>query len=927
MTLAQVESNLNNLIDNFNPDTFIYDFLLAYDTPKSVIARLKKGQLNLSKNADEIIWKKKLFYKVVSKAELQAVSEGITKDLRVNKNQIRFIMVTDYKTIIAIDTKTTERIETPIIDLLNHATFFLPLAGMETYTAPVENEADVKAAVQMAKLFDEIKKSNPTETAEQVHNLNIFLSRLLFCFFAEDTGIFTKNLFTGSISNHTQQDGTDLGLYLTQLFDVLNLEERSSQTPSYLKVFPYVNGGLFKTKIPLPAFTFKSRNAIISSGGENWADINPDIFGSMIQAVVSPDKRGSLGMHYTSVPNIMKVIKPLFLDELYEEFDAAKNNPASLNKLLGRIANIRVFDPACGSGNFLIIAYKELRYLEIQILLKLKGGQVTTGLTGFEERQQQLFVKKQLSLADSKQQGAQMELFSRIELNHFFGIELDDFAHEVAKLSLWLAQHQMNVEFNKLIGTKTNTLPLRDAGIIVQGNAIRLNWEIVCPKPRVGEVFILGNPPYLGSKNLSDNQRSDVFSVFGKFGKTLDYISPWFMLAANYASGFEVKFAFVTTNSVCQGEQVALLWPNILNRGLEIFFTHQSFKWDNNAKNNAAVTIAIIGIRNFSKGIKRIFNKGLSKSVQNINPYLAEGETIFIKSRSMPFLDYPEMMGGNVSYDSGFLIFDEEEKINFIKKEPKAEKYFQHLMGGVELLNSRNRYCLWFKNVSINELSDMPYVLERIEQVKNARLEAKDTGTHKLAERSHQFRDLNNPRNYIAIPKTSSERRIYIPVSFLTHKYIPADSLRIVPNGELYLFAMLSSKMHMCWVKAVGGRLKTDYRYSASLCYNTFPFPEISTIQKIRLETLVHNILEQRSKHTELTLAEMYDPDKDFKELMGAHSILDIAIEQCYRSKPFESDEERLAYLFKLYEVMIGAEKTKGTLFAAEPKIKKSKKK
>ena len=566
MTLSQIETNLKKVINHFDAATFIYDFLLAYNTPKSVIQRFKKGTLNLSKNADEIIWKPKLFYKYVSTEQLQNVLASIKQDARVSKNKIRFVIVTDNKTIAAFDTKTNESIEVAINDLLNHVTFFLPLAGMETYTAPVENDADVKAAMQMAKLFDEIKKTNPTETAKQVHYLNIFLSRLLFCFFAEDTEIFTKNLFTSSISNHTQQNGSDLGNYLQQLFIVLNTEERSSGTATYLKAFPYVNGGLFNAPIPLPVFTFKSRDAIIKSGGENWAAINPDIFGSMIQAVVTPEKRGSLGMHYTSVPNIMKVIKPLFLDELYEEFEAAKSNTTALNKLLARIANIRIFDPACGSGNFLIIAYKELRYLEIQILLQLKGGN-TNNLTGFEEKQQQLFAKKQLSLADAKPQAAQMELFSRIELNHFFGIELDDFAHEVAKLSLWLAQHQMNVEFNKLIGTTNPSLPLRDAGMIVQGNATRLNWETVCPKPRVGEVFILGNPPYLGARNQDKGQKEDMLISIGDIDglNNLDYISCWFIKGASYLRNSNNKLAFVTTNSICQGSQVPLIWKQIFN--------------------------------------------------------------------------------------------------------------------------------------------------------------------------------------------------------------------------------------------------------------------------------------------------------------------------------------------------------------------------
>ncbi len=627
MTLAQIEKNLNEVVTNFNANTFIYDFLLALNANKSDIQRLKKGQLNISKIEGEILWKKKIFYKVAATANIkQALIETMVLDGRIAKNQIRFVIASDNTNIAALDTKTQQTIYLPIADLANEISFFLPLAGMEKYTAQAENDADVKAAVQMAKLFDEIKKTNPTNTTEEVHNLNIFLSRLLFCFFAEDTGIFEKDLFKNYIYQYTAPDGSNLQQYLQELFTTLNTKERNSKTPFYTKNFKYVNGGLFRDEIPLPTFTSKSRLAILDSAGENWADINPDIFGSMIQAVVTPDKRGNLGMHYTSVPNIMKVIKPLFLDELYEELETAKNNPTALNKLLGRMANIRIFDPACGSGNFLIIAYKELRLLEIKILLQLKALQSgNTATTGFEEKQQALFGKQQLTLADSKPQVVQMELFSRIELNHFYGIELDDFAHEVAKLSLWLAQHQINVEFNKLIGTNCNTLPLSDAGVIIQGNATRLDWETVCPKPKVGEVFILGNPPYLGAKELDITQKEDVSLVLYELGnvKRMDYIGCWFKKASDYILKSNSKYAFVSTDSITQGEQEELIWPYIFSLNQNIFFGYKSFKWRNNAKENAGVSVVVVGIENENKlrKNKKIFNSSNIKCPPS-NPLL-----------------------------------------------------------------------------------------------------------------------------------------------------------------------------------------------------------------------------------------------------------------------------------------------------------------
>lgn len=925
--LTQIESKLKLIAESPNKETFIYDFLTAYNTAKSAISRLKSGSLNMSKNAGEILWKKKLFYKEVFTDELQTILPSILKDKRVSKSNIRFIIITDHITLNAYDIKTNESIETKIEDIANHVTFFLPLAGMEKYSTQAENDADVKAAVQMAKLFDEIKKTNSTNTPEEVHNLNVFLSRLLFCFFAEDTGIFQKNLFTSSINNHTQQDGSDLHEYLQQLFSTLNTEHRPANTPTYLNVFPYVNGGLFRAEIPLPNFTFKSRKAIIDSGGEYWAAINPDIFGSMIQAVVTPDQRGSLGMHYTSVPNIMKVIKPLFLDELYQEFEAAKHSVSGLNKLLNRIANIRIFDPACGSGNFLIIAYKELRYLEIKILLQLKALQ-TNSLTGFEEKQPEMFAKQQLSLADTKPQSYQMEMFSRIELNHFYGIELDDFAHEVAKLSLWLAQHQMNMEFNKHIGSTNPSLPLRDAGVIVQGNATRLNWEEVCPKPKVGEVFILGNPPYLGSRNQDELQKADMKFAFENDYKSLDYIACWFLKGAEYIKNSNAQLAFVTTNSVCQGEQVALIWNNILDSNLEIGFAHQSFKWGNNAKANAGVTCNIIGLRNISSKEKRLYNSDVYLITPKISPYLTSGNTVYVYRKSQPLSNIPPIVYGSMPNDGGFLIMSTEEKENLIESYPDAKKFVKHLIGTKDFLNGGERWCLFIDDKQLEEAIKNPIILERLQKVKEVREKSTEKSTRELAKRPHSYYfSAHKETDSIIIPRHSSERREYIPFGFLSPNTLIADSALAIYDAKAWHFAIISSKIHLCWVIAVGGKLETRIRYSGSLCYNTFPFPSITPQQKIILEQHTHNILEQRAKHTDKTLAELYDPEEMPEGLRQAHKNLDLAIEKCYRDKPFENDEERLAHLFKLYEQMIEEEKTKGTLFAAEPKPKKSKKK
>ena len=635
MNIAKIENNLQDLLKTSLNDSFIYDLLLAYGLPKASITRLQKGDLNLSKKDGEISWKKKLFYremtpdelslfpKAIKHEDLQLAIDSLKKDPKILKHSPRFIIVTDHKNFLAVDTKTGDTLDIKIKDLAKHFDFFLPWAGMEKAQHQHENPADVKAAERMAKLYDEIKKENSTKTPDEVHSLNVFLSRLLFCFFAEDTGIFEDDLFVNSISSHTQADGSDLDDYIAKLFDVLNTKTRKG-LQAYLQVFPYVNGGLFKSKHPVPKFTRRSRQAVIESGELDWSAINPDIFGSMIQAVVTPEHRGGLGMHYTSVPNIMKVIGPLFLDELYEEFEKNKTNKPRLEKLLLRLSKIKIFDPACGSGNFLIVAYKELRKLEMKIIKQLN----------------------RLAL-------------SGISLSQFYGIEIDDFAHEVAILSLWLAEHQMNVEFYKEFGRTEPTLPLKDAGNIVHGNATRLDWEKVCPKSKEDEIYVLGNPPYLGARLLEDIQKSDMAFVFSNKGPNfndLDYIACWFFKGAAYINSINAKVALVSTNSICQGEQVAMLWPHVLKENVEIGFAHQSFKWTNNAKSQAAVICVIVGLRNKSAKSKYIFHNTLKIQSNNISPYLIDGQTIYVFGKDNPLSNLPELCFGSMANDGGYLL-------------------------------------------------------------------------------------------------------------------------------------------------------------------------------------------------------------------------------------------------------------------------------
>lgn len=881
MTIAQIESNLQELIENFIPQTFVFDLLSGYGFPKAAIARLEKGDLNQLESKGELTHRKQLFFKVAHSNELHALIDELVNDQKVSKNTPRFIIVTDYETLLAVDTKTKDTLDIKLLDLTKHYDFFLPWAGMERAQHKDENPADVKAAEKMAKLYDEIVKENAPKTHDEVHALNVFLTRLLFCYFAEDTNIFADNQFTKAIDAHTQVDGSDLDAYLQRLFDVLNTEKRDESLPEYLKAFPYVNGGLFRDRVALPRFTMKSRNIMIEVGTLNWSEINPDIFGSMIQAVVTPEHRGGMGMHYTSVPNIMKVIEPLFLHDLYEEFEQSKENKNKLLALHRRLTNLKIFDPACGSGNFLIIAYKELRKLEMKIF-------------------------KQIDALASQRSF----VFSEIKLSQFYGIELDDFAHEVAILSLWLAEHQMNLEFFREFGRTSPTLPLHQGGNIVQGNATRLDWEEVCPKEDGNEIYIFGNPPYVGKKEQNAEQKRDLDHVANKLKnyKNLDYISCWFLKAAEYMYASNVSCAFVSTNSISQGEQVGLIWPYLLNKDLEIFFAYTSFMWKNNAKQNAGVAVVIIGLRNTSSNTKtkRLYSGTNIFLTSKINPYLSIGNDVIVNKRNKPLSHFPDICNGSMANDNGHFFLNEDE----YEKLPNHLKiFYKQTMGAYEFFHSVKRYCLWLDEKNLSDAMQYSEINKIIEQVRLSRKQSDREATKKLAELSHRFGEVRWKKgSAIIVPGLSAEKRIYIPLGFVDESIIVTNLAQVIYDAEPWLFGILSSKLNNLWVRTTSGYFKKDIRYSPLLSYNTFPFPNISEQQKELITEHVFNILHEREQHSEKTLAQLYDPDKMPSGLREAHHQLDLAIERCYRLKPFESDEERLEYLFKMYEEMTGRE-------------------
>lgn len=886
MKSTEIQNSVQTLIDNFSPQEFIYDLLMAYGISKTSVTRLKKGDYNLSQNKDEVLYKKKVFFKTETSDKLLSSIEVVAKDDKILKHQPRFAILTDFNQLVAKDLKLNKNLDIPFKELLNYFDFFLPLAGSEVYNSSNNNEADRNASYKMASLYDLLIEENPDiyNSKESIHHLNIFLSRLLFCFFAEDTGIFKDtSIFTDTLVQHTDENGTDTHIFLNDLFDRL-ATKNVAHLPQYLQKFEYVNGGLFSQKINSPKFTAKARKTLIELGELQWRDINPDIFGSMIQAVVIPEYRSDLGMHYTSVENILKLIKPLFLDELYQAYENA-TTIKQLRELIFRISKIKFFDPACGSGNFLIITYKEIRFLEILILEKI--------------------IELEGTVATIK--------WTAIELSQFYGIEIDDFAHEMAILSLWLAEHQMNKIFEERLfdyGKSKPILPLKEAGQITHGNATRVDWKMVCPISDKDEVYVIGNPPYLGSRNQDTEQKEDLKLIFKKDYKSLDYVSAWFYKGGNYIKEINAKCAFVSTNSICQGEQVALTWNRILSDKIEIDFAYQSFKWVNNAKGNAGITVIIVGLRNVSNKPKHLFTDGLINPVKNINPYLIDATNIIVNKAQKSISSFPEMNFGNMPADGGKLLFNLEDKEKLIDKCPQSNKYFRKIYGSDEFINGKDRWCLWFENESLEYLKGIKCIESILSDIEILRL---NSSRPKLAQTPHLFAQItqDTSKDFIIIPSVSSEKRKYIPIGYLSKENISTNLCLIISDAQPWLFAVLTSRMHMVWVRNVGGKLKTDYRYSKDICYNSFPFPDITTKQKENLNLYVFAILDERAKHPSKTMAQLYNPSTMPKGLLQAHQELDTAIEQCYRLQPFKNDTERLEYLFKMYETMVNDEMLK----------------
>ncbi|WP_077329686.1 class I SAM-dependent DNA methyltransferase [Virgibacillus siamensis] len=872
MEIIELEDKIVEIVNREKHSYFLYELLDAYNIPRATITRLKKGNQNMTKRDGEVHLKNKVWFKEVNKGKLFDGYVEVERQVAELSAKPRYILVTDFSGLLAKDTKTEEALDINFDELPKHFDFFLAWKGIERAEYEKENPADIKAAERFARLYDVLSKEN--------NEIDLFLVRLLFCLFAEDTGIFPRISFTNAVKTLTREDGKDLNLFFKKAFEVMDMNEsrRPSDIPEYLKQFPYVNGQLFKEPHRDLVFSKKSRKLIVEAGELlDWSKINPDIFGSMIQAVATEDSRSHLGMHYTSVPNIMKVIKPLFLDKLKQAYIDAYDDGKKLEELLTRISKIKFFDPACGSGNFLIITYKEMRRLEIKIIKRLQE------LLG-----SYLYVPS-------------------ITLSQFYGIEIDEFAHDVARLSLWIADHQMNEELNNEVHNAVRpTLPLRTAGFICCKNALQTDWNQVCPHEKDDEVYLFGNPPYLGAKKQNKEHKQHLETIFSdvKNYKMLDYISGWFFLGSKYITESNAQLAFVSTNSISQGEQVSILWPLLFAQKVEISFAHKSFKWNNNAKNNAGVTVVVIGLnaKIIVKKQKKLFLENSVQMVDNITPYLTQGSNILVYSSKVSISNLPKLNFGNMPNDGGHLILTKEEYPEFLLKNSGAEKFIRKFVGSVEFIQGNYRYCIWIEPNEVTEAMKYPSIKKRVEKVWETRLNSKRSSTKKLAEKPYSFGEVRHQNmDAIVIPAVSSENRFYIPMGIVSSKTILSNRVYAIYGADIYILGVLMSRMHMTWVKAVGGRLKTDYNYSAGLCYNTFPLPELSTRRKNEIKEAVLEIIDTREEKGD-TLAELYNPKTMPMDLIEAHDKLDRIVDRAYRQKAFETDMERLEVLLRMYQ-------------------------
>jgi hypothetical protein len=793
----------------------------------------------------------------------------------------KYVIVSDFTRFRLYNLEEKEQHEFELKDLHRNVRLFGFIAGYQTHKIQAQDPVNIKAAEQMGKLHDQMKVSGYGG-----HPLELYMVRLLFCLFAEDTGIFERQQFKDYIEERTSEDGSDLAHHISTLFQVLNTprEKRLKNLDEQLATFPYVNGKLFEEMLPTAGFDSAMRQELLNCCALDWSRISPAIFGSLFQSIMDKAARRNLGAHYTSEENILKLIKPLFLDGLWEEFEKIKHNKKNLFEFHKKLRQLNFLDPACGCGNFLVIAYRELRLLELAILRTSRTSEQSL-----------------------------LDVHSLINLNvdQFFGIEIEEFPAQIAQVTLWLMDHQMNLLVSEEFGLYFVRIPLQVSSTIVCGNALKIDWETVVPARHVS--YIMGNPPFVGKNFQSDEQKAEMESVFTglKSLSSLDYVTAWYRKAIDYmAAEPKICAAFVSTNSITQGEQVYMLWPDLLNRGIHINFAHRTFQWNNEARGKAAVHCVIIGFARFDISPKWLFEyehiKGEPHKIkaQNINSYLVDAANIVLENKSRPICNVPEVLFGSKPTDGGNFILSEIEKNDLITKEPAAKDYVKTYLSAEDFIHNVPRYCLWLKNCPPEKLKLMPLVISRVDEVRKFRLSSKKEATRKDADTPTLFAEDRQPtENFLAIPKTSSERRLYVPIGFMKSDVVVASELFTICGAGLYHFGILTSLMHNAWMRTVCGRLKNDYRYSAGIVYNNFLWPENPTEkQKQAIEAAAQAVLDVRAQFPESTLADLYDPLTMPPALLKAHQQLDRAVDAAYGKTNFQTEAQRVAFLFELYQ-------------------------
>jgi len=911
MNAVEIEQAISELAEKpFDRNEFPYAFLEAFGNKETTLRRLRTGATNKS-DVGGVLQTSNIHILTCHAGQVTQSLAALKASPVTAKAKAKFILATDGVDFEAEDLASGETVACAYKNFPDHFGFFLPLAGISTVRQISENAFDIRATSRLNRLYVELLKDNPEwGQGERRQDMNKFMARLIFCFFAEDTDIFVgKGRFTETVATMSARDSSNTHEVIATLFRAMNTkrEDRAAAgIPRWADEFPYVNGRLFSGSDEVPRFSRIARSYLLHVGGLDWTKINPDIFGSMIQAIADDDERGELGMHYTSVPNILKVLNPLFLDDLRAKLEEAGDNPRTLLNLRKRIARIRVFDPACGSGNFLVIAYKEMRAIEAEI---------------------------------NKRRG-EPDRASDIPLTNFRGIELRDFPAEIARLALVIAEYQCDVLYRGQKLALAEFLPLRNENWITCGNALRLDWLSICPPTGTGvkvcadylfetpldqaeidfenaggETYICGNPPYLGSRDQKDEQKADLRVLFDKRvgnWKSLDYVAGWWIKAADYCTHTEAIAAFVSTNSICQGLQVPVLWPAIFARGCQIDFAYTSFRWANLASHNAGVTVAIVGITTKPRSPRRLFSlDGSGNTIERqgsyINAYLALGETVIVEKASQPLSALSEMTFGNTPIDGGLLLLSRDERDALQLAPEQQHRFVRRIVGSAEFIRGLERYCLWIEDQHLAEAQAIPPLAQRIRGVRDLRLNGGKTARD-IANRSHQFQRMFIGKNStLVVPSVSSESREYLPCGYEPAGTVVSNLAFALYDVPLWNMALIASRLHLVWVATVCGKLETRIRYSNTLGWNTFPVPTLTEKNKTDLTRCAEDILLAREHHFPATIAELYAPDKMPADLQAAHDRNDEVLERIYIGRRFKNDTERLEKLFDLYTKMAAA--------------------